>query len=190
MTEIAGMKRKMGVLAVLAGLLALCLPDTRAFGDSVALASKKACADGPLSRPRPNCAPPLLPSAGDPHQDCVARINQLRWSCQCLPPLRRWREGEKCADKQAKYDSKQGIHAAFNDDVCKPKGLAQNECPAWPSTTKVIDGCLQAMWDEGPGKRFSKHGHYLNMSNREYEQVACGFAKTSDGQVWSVQNFR
>jgi uncharacterized protein YkwD len=46
------------------------------------------------------------------------------------------------------------------------------------------------MWNEGPGKRFSKHGHYTNMSNPNYEGVACGFAKTPDGQIWSVQNFR
>jgi hypothetical protein len=46
------------------------------------------------------------------------------------------------------------------------------------------------MWDEGPGRRFSKHGHYGNMSSRGYESVACGFAKDSNGDVWSVQNFR
>ena len=46
----------------------------------------------------------------------------------------------------------------------------------------IIDGCLQAMWDEGPGKRFSKHGHYINMSNPSYERVACGFAKS--GTAW------
>jgi hypothetical protein len=105
-------------------------------------------------------------------------------------PLERWRGGEKCANQHSKYDSKRGIHAGFNDGVCKPKGRAQNECPAWPSTSQVIGGCLQAMWDEGPGKRFSKHGHYVNMSNLEYEQVACGFARAPDGEVWSVQNFR
>jgi hypothetical protein len=72
----------------------------------------------------------------------------------------------------------------------KPQGMAQNECPAWPSTEGVIGGCLQAMWDEGPGKRFSKHGHYANMSSQEYDQVACGFARTKAGKLWSVQNFR
>jgi hypothetical protein len=120
----------------------------------------------------------------------VARINQLRWDCQCLPPLRRWKGGEKCANKHARHDSKHGIHAGFNQDVCKPEGRAQNECPAWPSTTESIDGCLQAMWDEGPGKRFAKHGHYINMTNSAYEEVACGFAKAPRGAVWSVQNFR
>ncbi|MBT8451103.1 MAG: CAP domain-containing protein [Deltaproteobacteria bacterium] len=78
----------------------------------------------------------------------------------------------------------------FNAKVCKPQGRAQNECPAWPSAQQVVDGCLQRMWDEGPGRRFSKHGHYVNVSRREYESVACGFAKDSNGDVWSVQNFR
>jgi hypothetical protein len=92
--------------------------------------------------------------------------------------------------RHAKYDAKHGIHAGFNDKICKPHGLAQNECPAWPSSKRVVDGCLQTMWDEGPGKRFSKHGHYISMSNPHYEAVACGFAKSADGEVWSVQNYR
>lgn len=180
--------------AVAAGLLILVVFAVSPAGDSHAFegerASSKACRNGPLSRPRPGCAPRPPSSTGNPYQDCVARINQLRWRCQCLPPLARWKGGEKCANKHAKYDGKRGIHAGFNDGICKPQGWAQNECPAWPSTTRVVDGCLQTMWDEGPGKRFSKHGHYANMSSRNYERVACGFAKTSDGEIWSVQNFR
>lgn len=161
-----------------------------AFGSDGDLGSDAICAKGPLRQPRANCAPAPLQSTGNPYDDCVARINQLRWDCQCLPPLRRWKGGEPCANKHAKYDSKRGIHAGFNSDICKPKGMAQNECPGWPSKGGVIEGCLQAMWDEGPGKRFSKHGHYLNMSNPSYERVACGFAKSADGKAWSVQNFQ
>ncbi|MEM8608499.1 MAG: CAP domain-containing protein [Myxococcota bacterium] len=152
--------------------------------------AKSACAEGPLKKPREGCAPSPPPSTGNPHDDCVARINQLRRKCQCLPPLKRWKGGEKCAKKHAKHDMRAGIHAGFNGRICKPQGLAQNECPAWPSVEGVVDGCLQAMWDEGPGKRFSKHGHYINMSSLKYTEVACGFAKTGDGEVWSVQNFR
>jgi len=163
---------------------------THAFVPEAPLKSGKTCRNGPLDRPRPGCAPAPPPSTGNPYEDCVARINQLRWKCQCLPPLERWDGGEKCANKHARYDSKRGIHAGFNDEICKPQGLAQNECPAWPSTGRVVRGCLQSMWDEGPGRRFAKHGHYLNMSNPDYERVACGFAKTADNRVWSVQNFR
>ena len=184
-----------GILAAvgLAVLCAVSVSSAIATGDLVreaAAQARKACPNGPLSRPRTGCAPSLRASTGNLYEDCVARINQLRWDCQCLPPLRRWKGGEPCANEQAKHDSKRGIHAGFNAGICKPHGLAQNECPGWPSKAGVLGGCLQAMWDEGPGRRFSKHGHYVNMSNPGYKQVACGFAKTADGKIWSVQNFR
>ena len=187
------MKRGTAVAAAfvaLAGLGVLLPLHSDAFAPDAELKSDKACDSGPLSSPRANCAPPPLASTGNLNDDCVARINQLRWECQCLPPLSRWKGGEPCARKHAKYDSKRGIHGGFRDGICKPKGLAQNECPGWPSGRGIIEGCLQAMWDEGPGKRFSKHGHYVNMSNPSYERVACGFAKSADGDIWSVQNFR
>ena len=173
------------------GAIAMMPPNEVASPEPVvASAAGKLCGSGPLSRPRPGCSPPPPRSSGDPYEDCVARINQLRWQCQCLPPLKRWKSGESCANQQAKHDSKRGTHAGFTNNVCAPKGRAQNECPAWPSTSQVIDGCLQRMWDEGPGKRFSKHGHYITMSNRSYGHVACGFARTRGGDIWSVQNFR
>ena len=37
----------------------------------------------------------------------------------------------------------------------------------------VIDQCLDMMFAEGPGSG-SAHGHYVNMTNRSYAQVACG----------------
>ena len=177
-------------LAALTALAVSSALDTHDFVPEAAAQLSKTCRNGPLSRPRPGCAPALRPSTGNPYEDCVARINQLRWGCQCLPPLVRWKGGEQCANKEAKHDSTHGPHAGFNAGICKPHGLAQNECPGWPSRAGVLDGCLQAMWNEGPGKRFSKHGHYVNMSNPDYERVACGFAKTPDGKIWSVQNFR
>ena len=177
------------VLAALAGSWALIASDSHAGGPDHSQKTS-ICSHGPLRTPRADCAPAALPSTGNPYEDCVRRINQLRRTCQCLPPLARWKGGEKCANEHAKHDSKKGIHSGFNDHICKPQGRAQNECPAWPSTERVVEGCLQAMWNEGPGKRFSKHGHYTNMSNAGYEQVACGFARGPNGKVWSVQNFR
>lgn len=177
-------------LAIAIGIAWSLLPVEHAALEPSAALAKGSCANGPLKKPREGCAPAPPPSTGNAHDDCVARINQLRWKCQCLPPLRRWKGGEKCAKKHAKHDMREGIHAGFNGRICKPQGRAQNECPGWPGVEGVIGGCLQAMWDEGPGKRFSKHGHYINMSSLEYEEVACGFAKTGDGDVWSVQNFR
>jgi hypothetical protein len=73
--------------------------------------------------------------------------------------------------------------------ICESGGNAQNECPGWPSIDSTVDRCLQAMWDEGPGEPFSEHGHYLNMSNRRFDRVACGFFETASGDVWAVQNF-
>ena len=148
------------------------------------------CTSGPLDTPIANCQPEPLESSGDPHADCVTRINQLRWECQCLPPLQRWTEAESCADRHSEYDSSRTYHAGFRDDICSPRGWAQNECPDYPSVERVIDGCLQAMWDEGPGEPYSAHGHYINMTNPSYSMVACGFYETNDGRFWSVQNFQ
>ena len=147
------------------------------------------CAGGPLPAPIPNCAPTPVPNTGDVRADCVARINQFRWDCQCLPALERWNEGESCADQHAEYDSTRSAHSGFRDRVCSPGGWAQNECPGWNSAQHIITGCLQAMWDEGPGEPFSVHGHYINMTNPEYSRVACGFFTTPSGSVWGVQNF-
>ena len=146
------------------------------------------CAAGPLAAPIPGCAPAVLPSTGDPAQDCVNRINQFRWECQCMGPLGRWSAGEACASMDAEYDSTRTPHAGFTAGICN-SGFAQNECPGWPSIPATIDGCLQQMWDEGPGP-FATHGHYINMTNPMYTEVACGFYTTPGGQVWAVQNFR
>ena len=149
------------------------------------------CAGGPLAAPLPNCMPALPPSTGDDHADCLARINQFRWECQCLPALARWSDGEACADGNAQYDSINGIHASFYDQPCATGSRAQNECPGWPSTDRVITDCLQAMWDEGPedGDPNTVNGHYESMASTGYTRVACGFYTTPSGDVWAVQNF-
>lgn len=148
------------------------------------------CASGPLDAPIPGCSPAPPPSTGDLAQDCVNRINQLRWECQCLPPLERWTEGEACADQHAQYDGEgAGAHGGFRDRICSPMGNGQNECPGYSSEPQVIGLCLQQMWDEGPGEPFEEHGHYLNMTNPSFNRVACGFYTTGDGAVWAVQNF-
>ena len=147
------------------------------------------CADGPLSEPIAGCTPGPVPDSGNFEADCVARINQFRWDCQCLPPLDRWTDGEPCADEHAEYDSTNGVHAGFIEDICAPRGWAQNECPGWGSEAAIVDRCLQMMWDEGPGDDFNEHGHYINMSSTNYTKVACGVYITGSGEVWSVQNF-
>lgn len=143
------------------------------------------CATGPLDAPIAGCRPTPFPTTGDPAEDCVRRINQFRWECQCLPPLERWRDGEMCADQQAEYDAQKGqAHAAFNDRICGG-GFGQNECPGYGTWSAVINTCLVQMWDEGPGENFAEHGHYLNMTNPRFSKVACG-----EGSGWFVQNFQ
>lgn len=143
------------------------------------------CEGGPLAEPIQGCAPTPPASTGDPHQDCVDRINQFRWECQCLPPLERWTEAEGCTDDQAADD--QAINQAHSHfPACGES--AQNTCPNWGSEGEVVEGCLQMMWDEGPGRPFEEHGHYINMSSTSYTKVACGFSSTNDG-VWANQNF-
>ncbi|MEZ4459067.1 MAG: hypothetical protein R3E66_04940 [bacterium] len=144
------------------------------------------CESGPLSAPIPDCSPTPLASTGDPREDCVQRINQFRWECQCLPPLERWTDGEACADQQAANDAaKNAPHDGFSSGICSPRGFAQNECPGWGGWDRVNSACLQQMWDEGPGEPFSAHGHYINMSSTQYTMVACG-----EGGGWFVQNFQ
>lgn len=133
---------------------------------------------------------PTTTAADDPDeaatQLCVDTINMYRATVG-LAPLERWRDAEACSDAEAASDGKTGTaHGAFG--MCGE--AAQNECPGWPGPpASMITGCLELMWDEGPGEDFAAHGHYITMSNPDYTRVACGFAE-GDGGVWSVQNFQ
>ncbi len=154
-------------------------------GSGTTATGSNQCDSGPLAEPIPGCAPTPPASTGDPHQDCVDRINQFRWECQCLPPLARWTEAEGCTDQQSADDqAADSAHSHFG--ACGE--FAQNSCPNWGSESEVVGGCLQMMWDEGPGEPFSEHGHYINMSNTGYSKVACGFSSSGAG-VWANQNF-
>jgi hypothetical protein len=145
-----------------------------------AAGSPGTCENGPLPEPVPDCQLTPAPDTGDYRADCVARINQLRWECQCLPPLDRWPEGEACADQQVQYDYEHGeTHAGFTARICENGGSAQDECPGYDPRSGVIDLCLPSMWGEDLG----------NMSNLAYTKVACGVYTTPEGDVWAVQNF-
>ena len=130
--------------------------------------------------------------AGDPYAAdrklCVDTINQYRATLG-LPGYTEWSDEESCADGEAKSDSASGqAHGAFG--TCNEN--AQDECPGWPGNDIAgsLKGCLQQMWNEGPGTDFSTHGHYINMSSSKYTQAACGFFVTPDGSLWAVQNFK
>jgi hypothetical protein len=126
-------------------------------------------------------------NTSDPEQYCVDKINEYRATLS-LSPYARWKDGEGCADGEAKSDSEtMKAHGAFG--TCGE--FAQDECPGWPGPEiKLLDGCLAQMWAEGPGEPYSAHGHYINMSSTKYTQAACGFYQTPDGKFWAVQNFK
>jgi len=73
---------------------------------------------------------------------------------------------------------------------------AQDECPGWPGPPSSImafdpgttKSCLDSMWSEGPPPQ-GQDNHWLNMSNAQYTQVACGFYQTPAGDWWATQNF-
>jgi hypothetical protein len=122
-------------------------------------------------------------------QHCVATINSYRATLS-LPPYAAWDDAptNACIDGQAKADAASNTaHSAFGH--CQES--AQDECPGWPGPPdSLLDGCLAAMWAEGPGTDFSQHGHYLNMSSTKYTKAACGFFETADGNYWAAQNFK
>ncbi len=135
------------------------------------------------------CSGVSVTDPGDPFADVrfqtYQRINQLRATLS-LPPLAAWSSKQDCLDGQAKADFNSGTaHSAFGH--CGES--AQNECPGWSSTTQIPTGCLQLMWDEGPGTPYSAHGHYINMTNPAYHKVAVGFYVSPSHVVWAVMDF-
>jgi hypothetical protein len=139
-----------------------------------------------------SCASSSQPSASswvDSYADirlqCVAKIDSLRATIG-LPALTFLPAKDTCSDDEARNDCITGVaHGAFGQ--CGE--MAQNECPGYGSTGSIVDGCLTAMWDEGPGQPYSQHGHYINMTNTAYTKVSVGFYAASSGSVWAVFNF-
>lgn len=125
-------------------------------------------------------------SFGDARKRCVDRTNELRATLR-LAPIPRLASAEACVDGQAKSDSESGeAHGAFDaclNQVKSWRGVAQNECPRYPSVDAALGGCLDAMWAEGPGG-----GHYENMVG-DSTHTACGLYTTPQGEVWMIQDF-
>jgi hypothetical protein len=118
-------------------------------------------------------------------QQCVDQINAYRATLS-MGPLARWTDAESCVDGEAQRDSEANTpHSAFG--ACGE--WAQNECPRWGSVESTVTGCLEMMWNEGPGEPYSEHGHYINMTNPSYSRVACGFYEGPNG-VWAAQDFQ
>ncbi len=91
-----------------------------------------------------------------------------------------------CTDVDARGDA---VNGAIHGESGKCGLMAQNECPNWPGpAASMVSGCLQSMFDEGPGTPYSAHGHFINMTNRDYHSMTCGFYEQG-GKVWLIENF-
>lgn len=122
---------------------------------------------------------------------CVATINTHRASIS-LAPLSHWTDSAPCFSRQADLDFASGTgHANFG--LCRES--AQNTCPGWSSDTtfsaraSTMKRCILGMWNEGPGEPYSAHGHYINMTNKTYTKVGCGF-RHENGSLWINMDFR
>ena len=125
-------------------------------------------------------APVTPQSVDDLRKACMDAINQYRSSIG-RSALTLKADAGACLDKQSADDGAVGgAHRNFG----KCGESAQDECPGWggdPGSAQA--GCLKMMWAEGPGG-----GHYENMANPAYRQVACGYALVG-GKWWMIQNF-
>jgi hypothetical protein len=185
----------LAVLGIAIASLSACSPSVTRDGEGSSAAaltdSEGYYGDDPYAQPSGGAAQPIAVGAypgtspqgnASSHGDCVDLINQYRASAG-LPALQRAARAETCLDQEAQSDSQTGsAHGAFGQ--CGE--VAQNECPGWPGAIQdVLTGCLQSMWNEGPGG-----GHYDNMTSQQYTIAACGIAQTQTGEFWVVQDFR
>jgi hypothetical protein len=118
---------------------------------------------------------------------CVQMINMYRATLNPpSPPLTENTPSESCVDQQAQADfTTNNAHSAFG--MCSES--AQDECPGWSGPpSSVMTKCLAAMWAEGPPPA-GQDNHWLNMSNAQYTQIACGFYQTPSGDWWATQDF-
>jgi hypothetical protein len=158
--------------------------------------------NGPPSQPIPTSAPPPVatqaaapgvapaqPASSDPYaaarQQCIDGTNAYRAQVGA-PPLAARFDLNVCSDGDARGDATNGtVHGMAGG--CPMS--AQNECPGWPSPPSgMLSDCLKQMFDEGPGEPYAEHGHYINMTSRDYHSMTCGFYEQG-GQVWVVENF-
>jgi hypothetical protein len=171
------MRRRTGILAAAALFISAVILTVVAIVTALALT---ACDVGGSHE-----APLDTAKYAQARSDCVDRINAFR-ATENLPALAPWTGSEACADGEARSDSETGkAHGAFG--TCGE--WAQDECPGWNSVQSTVDGCLQSMWDERLHPE-GQQGHYINMSNKKYTTVACGFYETANGKVWALQNFK
>lgn len=120
------------------------------------------------------------------HEFCVAEVNKHR-AAAGVAPLARWGTNEACVDGQALSDYTAG-RTHSNVTACTETGQAA--CLEWPSAdpNASLRGCIQAMWDEGPGD-FATHSNYETLAKTSFTKVACGIYLTPGGKLWAELDF-
>lgn len=149
--------------------------------------------DGSVSADSGGSDAALGGDSGDPlaaaRAQCVAIINMDRATLNPpSPPLIEATAQESCVDMQAQADyTANKAHSAWQQ--CKES--AQDECPDWPGPpSSIMTGCLAQMWAEGPPPPGVTDNHWLNMSNKQYTKVACGFyQEPGTNRYWATQDF-
>jgi len=108
-----------------------------------------------------------------------------------------------CAWHEGLNDSTLGAHWDFINSHttstdsrlshCVGGAGAQNECLNWGTSgqtdQQVVENCVQAWYNEGPGTG-SAHGHYNNMMTNTNVKMSCGVYKNASGALSIAADFR
>ncbi len=149
-----------------------------------------ACADGSGSGTASGDSDSLAARTGL-ESVCVEVVNGYRATLS-LPALTEWTDSAPCFARQAALDF-QASKGHANFGLCKE--AAQNTCPGWMWDESIggqegaMRRCIESMWNEGPGTDYSKHGHYINMTNKSYKKLGCGFS-VKEGSIWINMDFK
>ncbi|HEX4453015.1 MAG TPA: CAP domain-containing protein [Kofleriaceae bacterium] len=130
--------------------------------------------------------------------ECVTQTNAYR-AMNGKSALTESSALETYAATGAMYDYNAGsAHDHFGMTQGGGIAFAENECPGFDGwniakaggdMTSLMDMCLQAFYDEGPGSDYSAHGHYINMMGA-YGTLGCGiYEDSSNGNVTITQDY-
>jgi hypothetical protein len=130
--------------------------------------------------------------------ECVTQTNAYR-AMNGKSALTESSALETYAATGAMYDYNAGsAHDHFGMTQGGGIAFAENECPGFDGwkisdaggdMVTLMDMCLQAFYDEGPGSDYSTHGHYINMMGA-YGSLGCGiYEDSSNGDVTITQDY-
>ncbi len=130
--------------------------------------------------------------------ECVTQTNAYR-AMNGKSALTESSQLETYAASGAMFDYNAGsAHDHFGMTQGGGIAFAENECPGFDGwnianaggdMVSLMDMCLQAFYDEGPGSDYSTHGHYINMMGA-YGTLGCGIYEDSlNGNVTITQDY-